>query len=305
MSKVSKIKVSLTNGNIIEKPLVTCFKGTNGNYLVLDNETNGSMGLPIICISKFLGDKLEKIYDQAEWTSVKENLKAIIAGNNLPYLNVPEQITAPDDFYTQLTLPVASFDLLKNVYHPIEVASGNSLGTINPQPMPAQPSPAPVQPSPMPETQGPVMNMGSTQVLGQSPISFGEPVGQPLNQPNGNLGYQAPAMEPMGISSMMNNNIPVGEPSNQTPTFEQPPVFGPAPVMEPTPIAPTPVQPSPMPEIETPVFNNPIPQPTAPVAPVPGPSSTKLTPEEIKEIKDTFMKSCENMFDALLKKFEK
>lgn len=301
---MSKIRVNLTSGNVIEKPLVTCFKGTNGNYLVLDNETNGSMGLPIICISKFLGDKLEKIYDQAEWSSVKENLKAIIAGNNLPYLSVPEQITAPDDFYTQLTLPVASFDLLKNVYHPVEVTSGNNIGAINPQPTPVQPTPAPVEPSPMPETPSPVMNMGSAQVLGQSPISFGETIGQPVDQPINNVGYQSPVMEPVGLSSIINNNVPPVAPVNPVPTFEQPPVFGTSPVMEPTPIAPTIMQSSPMPEIETPVFNNSIPQPT-PVAPVPGPSSTKLTPEEIKEIKDTFMKSCENMFDALLKKFEK
>ena len=34
---MSKIKISLANGNQVEKPLVTAFKGTSGDYLILDN----------------------------------------------------------------------------------------------------------------------------------------------------------------------------------------------------------------------------------------------------------------------------
>ena len=108
---MSKIKVTLANGSVLEKPLVTCFKGNTGNYIVLDNETNGQMGYPIICISKFNGTSVEKIVDPNEWSSVKDNLKTIIAGTALPYLEVPSELTANDDFFTQLTLPVASFDL--------------------------------------------------------------------------------------------------------------------------------------------------------------------------------------------------
>ena len=74
---MSKIRVNLTSGNVFEKPLVTCFQGTSANYVVFDNEMNGSMGLPIICISKLNGNRLEKIFDQSEWASVKENLKSI------------------------------------------------------------------------------------------------------------------------------------------------------------------------------------------------------------------------------------
>ena len=85
---MSKIKVSLASGNIFEKPLVTCFQGVSANYIVFDNEMNGSMGLPIICISKLVGNKLEKIYDQSEWSNVKENLKSIISGNNFIYLTI-------------------------------------------------------------------------------------------------------------------------------------------------------------------------------------------------------------------------
>ena len=115
---MSKIRVNLTSGNVFEKPLVTCFQGTSANYVVFDNEMNGSMGLPIICISKLNGNRLEKIFDQSEWASVKENLKSIISGSTLMYLEVPENLSAQDDFFTQLTLPVASFDVLKRSYNP-------------------------------------------------------------------------------------------------------------------------------------------------------------------------------------------
>ena len=91
---MSKIRVNLTSGNVFEKPLVTCFQGTSANYVVFDNEMNGSMGLPIICISKLNGNRLEKIFDQSEWASVKENLKSIISGSTLMYLAVPENLNA-------------------------------------------------------------------------------------------------------------------------------------------------------------------------------------------------------------------
>ena len=61
---MGKIKVNLASGNVFEKPLVTCYQGSSANYIVFDNEMNGSMGLPIICISKLSGNKLEKIYDK-------------------------------------------------------------------------------------------------------------------------------------------------------------------------------------------------------------------------------------------------
>lgn len=113
---MSKIKINLASGTTVEKSLVTCFKGTSGDYIVFDNETNGPMGYPVICISKFTGTGCEKIFDAAEWDAVKNHLKTIIAGTNLPYLSVPESLTAQDDFFTPLTLPLASFDLLKSVY---------------------------------------------------------------------------------------------------------------------------------------------------------------------------------------------
>ena len=49
---VGKIKINMLSGTTIEKPLVTAFKGEHGDYIVLDNEMSGTMGLPIILISK-------------------------------------------------------------------------------------------------------------------------------------------------------------------------------------------------------------------------------------------------------------
>jgi len=241
---VSKIKINLTSGNVVEKPLVTCFKGTNGTYIVFDNETNGSMGLPIICISKFNGSSAEKIFDQSEWASVKENLKTIIAGTALPYVSVPESITAQDDFFTQLTLPVASFDLLKNVYKPIAPTVETSAVTAEPV---VSPTPEVVQ--------------------------------------------AAPLMEPAPIA--------------------QSEVIAPAPIMPAEPIAPlppvveTPVVPN-APIIDTPVM---APMPETPVAPAVTNSestttSNSVSSDDIIAIKENFMKSCETMFDALIKKFE-
>lgn len=248
---MSKIRVNLTSGNVFEKPLVTCFQGTSANYVVFDNEMNGSMGLPIICISKLNGNRLEKIFDQSEWASVKENLKSIISGSTLMYLEVPENLNAQDDFFTQLTLPVASFDVLKSSYNPPKP---------EPEVMPApQPEVAPT-PAPTPE----VMETPAPPVM-DGPISFGG-----MNTVN-----TAPVMPNMGASvmngnpapQMMGNSDTLGQ--TNTMTNEMAPMN------------------NPMPSV-----NNQMPNPQ--------PNSNI----NYADLKETFMKSCENMFDALVKRFE-
>lgn len=254
MSKVSKIKINLTSGNVIEKPLVTCFKGTNGNYIVFDNETNGSMGLPIICISKFNGTAAEKIFDQNEWASVKENLKTIIAGTALPYLNVPEMITAQDDFFTQLTLPVASFDLLKSVYKPVEVsAPAAEAAPVAPASQAIPEVPASPVASPAPVTMEPTP-ISASEVIAPAPV-----IDAPIVNPAPIA--QAPVIEP-AIVTPVTPNVPVTAPVVETPTIEP--------------------------------------------APAPAPQTANLAAgtDDIAVIKENFMKSCEMMFDALIKKFE-
>lgn len=240
---MSKIRVNLTSGNVFEKPLVTCFQGTSANYVVFDNEMNGSMGLPIICISKLNGNRLEKIFDQSEWASVKENLKSIISGSTLMYLEVPENLSAQDDFFTQLTLPVASFDVLKSSYNPPKP---------EPEVMPApQPEVAPT-PAPTPE----VMETPAPPVM-DGPISFGG-----MNTVNA-----APVMNNNPAPQMMGNSDMLGQ--TNTMTNEMAPMN------------------NPMPNV-----NNQMPNPQ-PISNI-----------NYADLKETFMKSCENMFDALVKRFE-
>ena len=111
---MTKIKLSLPSGSEVEKTVLSYFNN-GGNYLVLDAESVGSMGLPIILVSK-VSDKVEKIVDQNEWQQVKGYLKNIISGGQTTYLATPDSIPADETYYTQLTLPVASFDALKNFY---------------------------------------------------------------------------------------------------------------------------------------------------------------------------------------------
>ena len=259
---MSKIKVSLASGNIFEKPLVTCFQGVSANYIVFDNEMNGSMGLPIICISKLVGNKLEKIYDQSEWSNVKENLKSIISGNNFIYLTVPENLNAQDDFFTQLTLPVASFDVLKNAYKP---------------PVPEQPEVVPASPEviPTPIVEQKVEQVEPTPVeqnIMENPIPMGPSVGvqtmtNMVNQMEQNINNVNP------MQNVIEPNIQPMQPIN--------------------PIEPNvqPMQPI-----------NPIVNEINQVAEVP--SMNQINNNDIAQVKETFMKSCENVFDALIKIFE-
>ena len=242
---MSKIRVNLTSGNVFEKPLVTCFQGTSANYVVFDNEMNGSMGLPIICISKLNGNRLEKIFDQSEWASVKENLKSIISGSTLMYLDVPENLSAQDDFFTQLTLPVASFDVLKRSYNP-------------PKPEPeVMPTPQPeVAPAPAPTPE--VMETPAPPVM-DGPISFGG-----MNTVN-----TAPVMNSNPAPQMMGNSDMLG----QTNTMAMP--------------------------NEMASMNNPMPNVNNQM-----PNPQPISNINYADLKETFMKSCENMFDALVKRFE-
>lgn len=254
---MSKIRVNLTSGNVFEKPLVTCFQGTSANYVVFDNEMNGSMGLPIICISKLNGDRLEKIFDQSEWASVKENLKSIISGTTLMYLAVPENLSAQDDFFTQLTLPVASFDVLKRSYNPPQP---------EPEVMPApQPEVAPA-PAPTPE----VMETPAPPVM-DGPISFGG-----MNTVN-----TAPVMSNMGAPVMNSNPA----------TNQAPQMMGMNDMLGQTNHMAMQNGMAPM-NNSMPNVNNQMPNPS-PVSNI-----------NYADLKETFMKSCENMFDALVKRFE-
>lgn len=113
---MAKLKLNLPAGTVVEKPVVTCFNIDNKTYLILDAENIGSMGLPIILVCKIDSNKVVKITDANEWQQAKNYLKGIIAGNAMEYVKVAAELSAEEVYYTQLTLPVASFDVIKNNY---------------------------------------------------------------------------------------------------------------------------------------------------------------------------------------------
>ncbi len=113
---MARTKLKLSTGVVVEKPVVTCFNVENNTYLILDAENIGSMGLPIILVCKIENGVVKKIADPAEWQKAKDYLKGIIAGNSMNYVAVSAEIAADEIYYTQLTLPVASFDVIKNAY---------------------------------------------------------------------------------------------------------------------------------------------------------------------------------------------
>ncbi len=354
---MGKIKINLTSGAIVEKPLICAFKASDNEYVVLDDEMNGSMGLPIILVCKYVDNKLTKILDQSEWQTVKEYLKNIIAGGQLEFIKMGNELQADDIYYTQLTLPVPSFDALKGAYKVEET----------PTPV------APVSPAPVVETPA-VATPAETPVPAPSEVASTPSVSEPVKEENKNL-------EETGILDLNLNNIPTPDstpaPSNTPtpavePASEGPGVVGgvgeqgepattpevnepaapttstapvppateevstaptentvptppePAPVATPesTPAAPTPtvatenvipsIEPIITPQVEaTPVAPtteevkvteiNPSPASPAPVEP-----AAMTTPEsKFKDQKEAFMQACENMFDALVQKFER
>ena len=143
---MSKIKLNLDSGSVLEKKLINAFQTPEGKYVVFDDENVGSMGLPIILISKILDNKVIKIEDTGEWQQVKEHLKNIIAGSEMQFVTLPSEIKASDAFFTQLTLPIQSFDALKANY---KVEGGNEPAPTEPAPEPAA-EPVPPIPEPVP-----------------------------------------------------------------------------------------------------------------------------------------------------------
>ena len=289
--KVEKIKLSLVSGSSLEKPLVTAFNGANASYVVLDNEMNGTMGLPIILVSKLENNKLVKITDQNEWNAVKEYLRMIIAGNQVNYISVEPALSADDVFFSQLTLPVASFEALKNNYNPngvsnapVENASAPSGVAPTPDVAPVAPAmPAsPVTPEVTPASPSPVTTPNAETVASEPvmPNMAGQMPSAPVAEPTTPV---TPAVEP---------TVAPEEPTpmpNVTPVMPEPPQNAQvaAPVM-PEPVAPASLVEPPMP-------------PSAPAEENPQPE----VPVDFTADKEAFLKACENMFDALVAKFNK
>lgn len=281
---MGKIKLNLVSGAVVEKPLINAFKANNNSYVVLDNEMNGSMGLPIILVCKLEQDKLIKILNQNEWSIVKEYLKNIIAGNQIEFIKVNAEITADDIYYTQLTLPVPSFDALKNAYKVEDASADNTADTI--------------------------MDMFSSETVVETPPVMEQPVIEPVINP---------VQEQINVAPVVNNgetpvtnmespviDIPVNPVANET-------VIEPKPVVEPISlnveqpvVSPMDIVPPVMPESE--INSTPI---SEPIMSISEDIKVETNGEDanqgsiFKEQKEAFMQACENMFDALVQKFER
>lgn len=234
---MEKLKINTVSGNVLEKPIVTAFKSNGGEYVVLDNEMNGTMGLPIILVSKLENGSLVIVPD-SEWNAVKEALRLIISGNQMEYVNVGNVLSSEDTFFKQLTLPVASFEALKNSYKPV-VHEKVTLET-------------------------PEVNV--EPVVQATPVQTPEVVESPI----------------------VMNDAPVAP---QMPEASAPV----APIMPEAPVEAQSVA-------EVPAY-------TEKVAPMPSveeiPEKHDDVPVDFTADKEAFLKACENMFDALVAKFNK
>ena len=214
---MNKIKLNLTSGVSVEKPLINAFIVNGNKYLVLDNEMNGSMGLPIVLVCKIVDNKVTKILDAAEWNSAKEYLKQIISGGQMEYIEIDSNMSADDIYYTQLTLTVPSFDALKSAYKVL--ASQDKVTSVPENTTSIQQE----QVAPVPVVEESVMNTFETPVVKPTPV----------------------VESPMPEVAMPTFEMPSVTPAPVMPTNEvsQPVVEAPVmnavepPVVEPTPVA--------------------------------------------------------------------
>ncbi len=284
---MKKIKITLTSGSVVEKNLLVAFKGTYGDYAVLDNESVGSMGLPVILISKLEGNKISTISDANEWNAIKENLRNIIAGNQIIKVNTLDQYEGEEIYYKQLTLPVASFDVLKKADDTDDTPS-NPMEI--PVPAPEVPASAPdvnasqvVEPTPV-EPVAPVMPQ---MEAAPAPSDVVTPMDANVNA-SVQMNVNPDVVTPEQVINNSNMEVPTNPPMPEAPVSA--PEINASQVVEPTPIEPVaPV----MPQMETPS-----------VEPVPN-INEQVSDINFEEEKTVFLKACENMFDALVSKFNK
>ncbi len=303
---MAKVKLSLPSGSEIEKPIVSYFSN-GGNYLVLDAESVGSMGLPIILVSKITDNKAEKIIDQNEWQQVKGYLKNIISGGATTYLAVPETLSADETYYTQLTLPVASFDALKNSYKVPEAAS-EPAPEATPASEPAAPATEPVVAEPA-APEAPVAEPAPVEDITTEPAPAAEEAAPaddivPAVPVIDNPTADSSAMEPVNMSTE-EPAAPVIEEAPTAPADQAivNPIIGEEPIAneglissEPAPAEAAPTAEPVIAEPAVPTIDEQPAEPAAPEAPV----VAEPTPAgNIDEVKQKFMKACEELFDSL------
>lgn len=295
---MAKINITKVTGGIESLNLISAFKSDGTTKVVFDSEKIGSMGLPIIYISKYT-DKLEKIVNDNEWQNVKNNLKGIINGTNFEYVTIPENVSSDDVYYTPLTLPAVSFDAIKNNY---KVPVANSV--ISPNLAPTEPlMPNNNVVSNIPENVTPIEEVPTI-----NPIPNIPPIEQvtPATPAMENIAPVSPSIPPISTINSTREFVAPTAPGmpTATPTIE--------PLVSATP-APTVSEPKVEPPIETIMPN--VTEVKATPSFTPSNLSIDKAPvmDELINLpsinfdndKETFLKACENMFDALIAKYQK
>ena len=285
---MARVNITKPTGNVENINLISAFKAENNTYVVLDSEKMGSMGLPIIYISKYT-TKLEKINNDTEWQNVKNYLKGIISGTNFEYVKIGDNLTADEAYYTPLTLPQNSFDAIKNRYVITETPAANvmpnpsttSNATVNVSPV----TPPQVEPTAEPQQES-VMNLIDEAYRVSTPAQASSVAQNVPSIPNMES-TPSSAVTPSSVIPTMASNpaptMPQASPVTQSFVAEAP-VVNPAPVRTESPVV-TPVA-------QAPSITN--------VA-----SSIKMPTINFDNDKETFLKACENMFDALVSKYQK
>lgn len=258
---MARINIAKPTGSVENLELLTAFKADGMTYIIFDSDKIGSMGLPIIYVCKFINEKLEKIMDANEWQTVKNYLKGIINGTSFEYIKVGSNLNADEAYFMLLTLPQASFDLIKSRYVVKESdESGNT--------------PAPVE------------------NLSTAPLETLENLGtETVNvEPNSNPVPQ----ETIAVSNVV-TPAPTNIVSNETPV---------APVMPNNNIASNNTV-NVAPITNEPAINNFVENNNVAVTPQINVSNNEITNNYFEKDKEMFLKACENMFDALVSKYEK
>lgn len=281
MAKVNIIKP--TGSEVLS--LLSAFKTEDLTYVIFDSEKVGSMGLPIIYIAKLTG-KLEKITDDNEWQSVKNYLKGIINGTSFEYVKINDTINADEVFYTPLTLPQSSFDLIKNRYV-VNEDSGASEKALEPAPAAKV-----LDPATEVENVSVASNVSPTPALTPS-ISNVSPVGPvaevtpaPVKEVtnevvNNNSSEQIAQPTPAVAPVMPNVNAVSNASYTATPNVASEVTLGNQEVVA-------------KPEISVAQAVKEFEEP-----------GTKFDTNIFMQDKETFLKACENMFDALVSKYQK
>lgn len=260
---MAKINITKPTNEVEVLALLSAFKADNNTYIIFDSERIGSMGLPIIYISKYT-DKLEKITDTDEWQNVKNYLKGIINGTSFEYIKVDENLISDEAYYTPLTLPTTSFDTIKNRYVIVDNSTAPVLEPINEIPAtPVMPDNNVVSNADVASTLvSPIAEDVQNVVPDVAPVA---PAVMPSIEAIPKVSPISPVLEPINESpedlSMPNNNV---VPSTEviSPNFTAEPV------------------------VETKTIE-------------------KESNANFDMDKETFLKACENMFDALVSKYQK